>query len=476
MAATPVARLALSASAFVLALAAALAAPPPAAADPACVNPDGTPVDPPADPDQGAEGGTDNATCHSSASAFGFANNASRVFSSAMGNLNEASGINSSALGTANTASGDFSSALGYNASTGAGAAGALSVGGWADLDGDGINAPDERAAATGFGSVAVGAAVTASGQFSSVFGVNARATAEGATAIGYGAVGDREYALSVGAAGGERNIVHVADALQDTDAVNLRQLNAAVAGAGGDADVLGGGVAAWLGGGAAYAGGVFTAPVFTVQGVDHASVSSAFAGVDARLTGLQADIAAIVPGTPNGVAYDDASQGTITLDGADGTRLSNVADAVAGDDAVNLSQMQAADDEVIQTAQAYADAGDARTLDAAMAYTDQRFDALDSRLNAFEASVDDRFGAMDRRMDRLGAMSAAQLNMAINAAGALPGRGRLAVGLGFQNGEEALSVGYGRRLANRVSLSVGGSFGGGGERSAGVGVGFDLF
>jgi len=67
-------------------------------------------------------------------------------------------------------------------------------------------------------------------------------------------------------------------------------------------------------------------------------------------------------------------------------------------------------------------------------------------------------------------------LNMAMNAAGSLPGRGRLAVGLGFQNGEEALSVGYGRRLANGVSISVGGAFGRGGEQSGGVGIGFDIF
>lgn len=86
-------------------------------------------------------------------------------------------------------------------------------------------------------------------------------------------------------------------------------------------------------------------------------------------------------------------------------------------------------------------------------------------------ADEDDTLAVGDRRIDRQGAISSAMLNMAINAAGS---RSRVAVGAGFQNVEQALSVGYGRRIGERGSFSVGGAFSGS-ERSAGIGAGFDL-
>ena len=47
-------------------------------------------------------------------------------------------------------------------------------------------------------------------------------------------------------------------------------------------------------------------------------------------------------------------------------------------------------------------------------------------------------------------------------------------MGAGFQGGEQALSVGYGRKLGKRGSFSLGGAFSSG-EKSAGVGFGVDL-
>jgi len=70
--------------------------------------------------------------------------------------------------------------------------------------------------------------------------------------------------------------------------------------------------------------------------------------------------------------------------------------------------------------------------------------------------------------------MSAAMMQMAGNSAYAKPGRGRLSVGAGFQVGQSALSIGYGRRVDDNVSLSVGAAFSGD-EGSGGVGFGFDL-
>jgi hypothetical protein len=87
---------------------------------------------------------------------------------------------------------------------------------------------------------------------------------------------------------------------------------------------------------------------------------------------------------------------------------------------------------------------------------------------------VDRRFSEQDRRLDRMGAMSSAMLNMAINAAGSRSPRGRVAVGAGWQNGENALSVGYSKPIGERASFSIGGAFSGD-EKSAGVGFGIDL-
>ena len=129
--------------------------------------------------------------------------------------------------------------------------------------------------------------------------------------------------------------------------------------------------------------------------------------------------------------------------------------------------------------------AGDAGTLSSANAYTDARFNALggldaaalQGRMDVLEdrfETLDDRLDGQDRRIDRQGAMGAAMLNMAINAAGSSSDRGRLAVGAGFQGGEQALSVGYGKRIGSRASFSLGGAFSGN-EKSAGIGFGVDL-
>jgi hypothetical protein len=79
-----------------------------------------------------------------------------------------------------------------------------------------------------------------------------------------------------------------------------------------------------------------------------------------------------------------------------------------------------------------------------------------------------------DKRIDRMGAMSSAMMNMAMNAAGGRSERGRVAVGAGWQNGESALSVGYAKQIGERASFSIGGAFSSD-DSSAGIGFGLDL-
>ncbi|MEQ4575939.1 MAG: YadA-like family protein [Gammaproteobacteria bacterium] len=72
-------------------------------------------------------------------------------------------------------------------------------------------------------------AAASATGAEAVAVGPQAVASAAGSVALGAGAVADRANAVSVGAAGAERQIVNVADATADHDAVNLKQLNSAI-------------------------------------------------------------------------------------------------------------------------------------------------------------------------------------------------------------------------------------------------------
>ena len=155
----------------------------------------------------------------------------------------------------------------------------------------------------------------------------------------------------------------------------------------------------------------------------------------------------------------------------------------------VNAFAAPARNAATLDSAQTYADAGDAatlstargytdttatRTLTSANAYTDMRVDALAADFDTLRSDVWNRVDQQDVRIDRMGAMGAAMLSMAMNAAGSRSPRGRIAAGVGWQNGQSALSVGYAKPVGTRASVSIGASFSGD-EKSAGVGFGIDL-
>jgi autotransporter adhesin len=99
------------------------------------------------------------------------------------------------------------------------------------------------------------------------------------------------------------------------------------------------------------------------------------------------------------------------------------------------------------------------------------QFKALDDDFQNFRTETERRFLDQDRRIDRQGAMSSAMLNMATSTAG-IRTDNRVGVGIGFQGGEKALSVGYQRALSDRATITIGGAFSGD-EKSVGVGAGF---
>ncbi|CAB3757932.1 YadA family autotransporter adhesin [Paraburkholderia humisilvae] len=85
-------------------------------------------------------------------------------------------------------------------------------------------------AQATGNDSTALGDRAQAAGSASVALGSQAHATANNSVALGANAVASRDNTVSVGAPGAERQIVNVAAGVQGSDAVNVNQLNAAVA------------------------------------------------------------------------------------------------------------------------------------------------------------------------------------------------------------------------------------------------------
>ncbi|MEG1681416.1 MAG: YadA-like family protein, partial [Stenotrophomonas sp.] len=137
-------------------------------------------------------------------------------------------------------------------------------------------------------------------------------------------------------------------------------------------------------------------------------------------------------------------------------------------------SEARAGDAATLASANQDPDTTATQTLRSAHAYTDSALAAFSDDFTRFHDGVEQRLRNQDRRIDRMGAMTSAMTNMAMNAAGGQSARGRIAVGAGFQGGEQALSIGYGVRLGTRGSFSLGGAFGGG-EKSAGVGFGVDL-
>ncbi|QYE35968.1 hypothetical protein KZX46_08525 [Polymorphobacter sp. PAMC 29334] len=254
---------------------------------------------------------------------------------SAFGNLASADGQQSTAAGYAATADGPFSVAVGTSSTASAYASTALGQG----------------AIASGAGSVALGTGAQATQRGSVALG-GASATLRGAAA-GYSAFGLAPSQDSVGeiaiaqslpftdpvtglpAVLGNRQITGVAAGSADTDAVNVSQLR-------GVSNSLGSVFATSLGGGAFYnpANGALTGPAYVINGASYTSVGDALAAV----SGANAATANAA------VLYDTAAKDVVTLGGAAGTTVRNVAPATlaaTSTDAVNGSQLFATNQQV---------------------------------------------------------------------------------------------------------------------------------
>jgi trimeric autotransporter adhesin len=100
---------------------------------------------------------------------------------------------------------------------------------------GDNSTATGANSTASGSDSTADGAGSIASGDNSTAIGHHAKATGDNSVAIGADSVADRDNTVSMGSKGHERQITNVAAGTEDTDAVNLGQMNSALHAAVGD-------------------------------------------------------------------------------------------------------------------------------------------------------------------------------------------------------------------------------------------------
>ncbi|QHH98132.1 ESPR-type extended signal peptide-containing protein [Acinetobacter dispersus] len=209
-------------------------------------------------------------------SALGNGSKATADFTTAIGNRAEATAIGATVAGSNSTAKGELASGFGalVNAegarSTAVGTS-AQGIGASSVAVGDNAQANADRALALGANAVANNADDVALG---------AGSTTSTATGAGYrtGTAAPNSV-VSVGTAGNERRIQNLSDGAADTDAVNVRQLKNVQDGV----DQLGESTADALGGGSSYdpSTGTVSNPTYNVNGKDVNNVGAAITELD---------------------------------------------------------------------------------------------------------------------------------------------------------------------------------------------------
>ncbi|RQV16835.1 adhesin, partial [Burkholderia cenocepacia] len=168
---------------------------------------------------------------HSGSGATVLGSNASAMGGSmgvAVGYNSSAAGASAVSVGTNAMASGRNSVAMGLEAS--ATAINSVVVGYGATGAGETSTVMGTGARATGYHAVSLGANANSAGRDSVALGTNANAANTNSVALGNQSIANRDNSVSVGSSTLQRQITNVAAGTQGTDAVNLNQLNTAIA------------------------------------------------------------------------------------------------------------------------------------------------------------------------------------------------------------------------------------------------------
>jgi autotransporter adhesin len=250
----------------------------------------------------------------------------------AIGNSAISSGVGSTAIGVnAQATNGARALAIGNFAQ--AGSTDSITIGNNSIVGDTGNTMTDKSISVgsnnvvSGANSVALGNQLTVSATNSMVLGNDVSVSGTNSVVLGSGSDGSQSNVVSIGAKGAERRIVNVAPGLlsaASTDAVNASQLHRVASS-----------TAAALGGGATLGSdGKISSPSFTVGGKAYADVGGA----------IEAAASAGVGASTDAVRYDSAARTSVSLgDGKAGVQVHNVLAGKADTDAVNLSQLKKA-------------------------------------------------------------------------------------------------------------------------------------
>ncbi len=255
-------------------------------------------------------------------------------------------------------------------------------------MGGNSLAGADVDSVTTGLHAIAIGGEAWATEDNAVVLGYNSYAQAVGATvlgsnawttkaatnsvSLGSGSLADRANSVSVGAALAwtdsagvvhaaiDRQITNVAAGTQATDAVNKAQLDAVAAGLGSSVanvvsyDDATRGRITLAAAGTVIAnvadGAVDATSKEAVNGSQLNATNNEVAAVEGRVDNVEGQIGSINSTLADSVGYDDATHGRITLGGAGGTVIANVADgelSAGSTEAVNGSQLNATNNRV---------------------------------------------------------------------------------------------------------------------------------
>ena len=390
--------------------------------------------------------------------------------------------------------------------------------------------------AARSMRATALGSAALAAADHATALGFGAYAPAAGSVALGARSIADRPDTISVGRAGYDRQITHVASGTADTDAVNVGQLHQALrddsgvigrmvqydddgkakitlrsgggttlgnvrAGlvAAGSREAVNSGqlfehgdrLAQLLGGSSTMTSAGLSGPVYAIQGVHFYSVGDAFSAVDGKLGQLDYRVNRL---------EEDAGAGENTIPRLRSLRgMAQLPSDVATAPEPHVAASSAAApvpaagghptkaavspdptktsqvEEALTTARHYADGTARQAANEARAYIDQRTAGLvaSADFDAFRSDVNLRFHSLGTRLDRVGAMGSALAGMA-GAIAAAPGTdNRVSAAVGGYRGQAALAIGFARRIVGNGAVLLGGSLAGSGESSGTLGVSF---
>jgi autotransporter adhesin len=310
--------------------------------------------------------------------ALGTESQATANRAQAMGVKASANGEDSTATGVDSMASSDQSSAYGAQSEADGVESSALGSGSMAyDNNSTAVGA---KAIAQGIGSSALGSGASTAALYATAVGYGAYANAKNSIALGAYSIANQANTVSVGSVGNERRITNVGAGIGDTDTVNVSQLKSVVAG---------------------------TDKLLAVS-----------------------------------VSYDDAStKAKITLGGAQGTLINNLAKgALSSDstDAVNGNQLYA---------------------------TNQAVGKLDARVSNVESTVSNvinlgsgQAGMFQVSKDNIAAPTASGSNATAGGASAVAsGANSTAIGSSAQaTAKNAVALGSGSVAARDNSVSVG--------------------